>query len=149
MISQKTKKMYLIIGIILLILILGIWWWRITDVKEGYNNPEDKEELSRKTMELAQLKMKGNKTFVDEMNIEIYEKTLRLEEDAIQVADEIEGVMDYAGDGVDDVFSAIESEVIIVDKKKKMPQWLIQRHLKFIFIKRVISKAFTQRSLII
>jgi len=133
MISQKTKKMYLI-GIVLIILILGIWWWMTINnegynnikgynIKEGYNNKEDKEELGRKTMELAALKMKKDKTFVDEMNIEIYEKTLRAEEDAVEVADAIEDAIDDIGDVGDDVFGAIESEVIRDEKKKKMPEW--------------------------
>jgi len=128
MISQKTKTMYFIIGITLLILILGIWWCMTNNkegynIKEGYNNQEDKDELIKKSMELAQLKMKKDKTFVDEMNIEIYEKTLRLEEDAVEVADALEDAIDEVGDVGDDVFGAIESEVIREEKKKKMPEW--------------------------
>ena len=116
MISQKTKKMYLI-GIVLIILILGIWWWMTINkkgynIKEGYNNQEDKDEIIRKSMELAALKMKEDKTFVDEMNIEIYEKTLRAEHEAIKVADVLEDAIDEVGDVGDDVFGAIESEVI-------------------------------------
>ena len=127
MISQKTKKMYFIIGITLLILILGIWWCMTNNnkgynIKEGYNNKEDKDELIKKSMELAQLKMKKDKTFVDEMNIEIYEKTLRLEEDAVEVADALEDAIDEVGDVGDDVFGAIES-VVIDEKKKKIPEW--------------------------
>lgn len=127
MISQKTKKMYFIIGITLLILILGIWWCMTNNnkgynIKEGYNNQEDKDELIKKSMELAQLKMKKDKTFVDEMNIEIYEKTLRMEEDAVEVADALEDAIDEVGDVGDDVFGAIES-VVIDEKKKKIPEW--------------------------
>ena len=128
MISKKTKKMYFIIGITLLILILGIFWCMTNNnkgynIKEGYNNQEDKDEIIRKSMELAQLKLKEDKTFVDEMNIEIYEKTLRLEEDAVEVADALEDAIDEVGDVGDDVFGAIESEVIREEKKKKMPEW--------------------------
>ena len=123
MISQKTKKMYLI-GIVLIILILGIWWWMTINkkgynIKEGYNNQEDKDEIIRKSMELAALKMKEDKTFVDEMNIEIYEKTLRAEHEAIKVADVLEDAIDEVGDVGDDVFGAIESEVILDEKKRK------------------------------
>ena len=117
--SDKTKKKYIVISIIFAV-ILGIWFCSTMIFKEGYTN---KEGSQTKRLELAQLKKKENKTFVDEMNIEIHEITLGLEKDAVEVTDIIEDSLDYLGDGIDSAFDAIGSIVIDKKKKKKIPEW--------------------------